>query len=209
MGIAINISVTMVTLAIDYIDVNDINILVPHSLLPMVRFRTRTLRCMIVVHKDRTSTPDFIVVQIFNFLFGLQEEAPNQIIQVDQSQADRSKRKFDPVSLQPNAEHSWKVTIGRLHFSDTTLNNMRKRGKPNPDQRYFLLVVGIFAHSQGKEYPIVQQCSEKLIVRVSEVPESDLLCFYTWYYCADIPEDVGACTLVDCYHFANSLVTQV
>ena len=59
------------------------------------------------------------------------------------------------------------ITIGRLHFSDTTLNNMRKRGKPNPDQRYFLLVVGIFAHSAGKEYPIVQQCSEKLIVRVS------------------------------------------
>lgn len=44
---------------------------------------------------------------------------------------------------------------------------MRKRGKPNPDQRYFLLVVGIYAHSQGKEYPIIQQCSEKLIVRVS------------------------------------------
>ena len=59
------------------------------------------------------------------------------------------------------------ITIGRLHFSDTTLNNMRKRGKPNPDQRYFLLVVGIFAHSAGKENPIVQQCSEKLIVRVS------------------------------------------
>lgn len=44
---------------------------------------------------------------------------------------------------------------------------MRKRGKPNPDQRYFLLVVGVFAHCQGKEYPVVQQCSEKLIVRVS------------------------------------------
>lgn len=43
---------------------------------------------------------------------------------------------------------------------------MRKRGKPNPDQRYFLLVVGVFAHSQGKEYPVVQQGSEKLIVRV-------------------------------------------
>lgn len=29
-----------------------------------------------------------------------------------------------------------KVTLGRLHFSETTANNMRKKGKPNPDQRY-------------------------------------------------------------------------
>lgn len=28
-----------------------------------------------------------------------------------------------------------KVTLGRLHFSETTANNMRKKGKPNPDQR--------------------------------------------------------------------------
>lgn len=26
--------------------------------------------------------------------------------------------------------------MGRLHFSETTANNMRKKGKPNPDQRY-------------------------------------------------------------------------
>lgn len=30
-----------------------------------------------------------------------------------------------------------KVTVGRLHFSETTSNNMRKKGKPNPEQRYF------------------------------------------------------------------------
>lgn len=29
-----------------------------------------------------------------------------------------------------------KVTLGRLHFSETTANNMRKKGKPNPEQRY-------------------------------------------------------------------------
>lgn len=29
-----------------------------------------------------------------------------------------------------------KVTLGRLHFGETTANNMRKKGKPNPDQRY-------------------------------------------------------------------------
>lgn len=40
----------------------------------------------------------------------LQEEAVNQVIQIDQSQADRSKRKFDPVPLHPNQENSWKVS---------------------------------------------------------------------------------------------------
>ena len=29
-----------------------------------------------------------------------------------------------------------RVSIGRLHFSETTLNNMRKKGRPNPEQRY-------------------------------------------------------------------------
>lgn len=37
-----------------------------------------------------------------------------------------------------------KVTLGRLHFCETTANNMRKKGKPNPDQR---LVTNKFACS--------------------------------------------------------------
>lgn len=37
------------------------------------------------------------------------------------------------VNLPP--EQVTKVTVGRLHFSETTANNMRKKGKPNPDQR--------------------------------------------------------------------------
>lgn len=31
-----------------------------------------------------------------------------------------------------------KITLGRLHFSETTANNMRKKGKPNPDQRWHI-----------------------------------------------------------------------
>lgn len=38
------------------------------------------------------------------------------------------------VTLPP--EQVTKVTVGRLHFSETTANNMRKKGKPNPDQRW-------------------------------------------------------------------------
>ena len=35
------------------------------------------------------------------------------------------------------ADQVTKVTLGRLHFSETTAYNMRKKGKPNPDQRYW------------------------------------------------------------------------
>lgn len=60
-----------------------------------------------------------------------------------------------------------KMTVGRLHFSETTTNNMRKKGKPNPDQRYFLLVVSLRAHCADNAYFVAAQSSEKIIVRAS------------------------------------------
>ena len=44
---------------------------------------------------------------------------------------------------------------------------MRKKGRPNPDQRYFMLVVALHAHSGENEYIIAGSVSERLIVRVS------------------------------------------
>ena len=63
-----------------------------------------------------------------------------------------------------------KVTVARLHFSETTMNNQRKNGRPNPDQKYFLLAVSLDAVTiDGEVYTIISYASEKVIVRVSHL----------------------------------------
>lgn len=62
-----------------------------------------------------------------------------------------------------------KVTVPRLHFSETTMNNQRKNGRPNPDQKYIQLVVSLNAITSDKESIVIStHASEKVIVRVSE-----------------------------------------
>ncbi|XP_051979092.1 myelin regulatory factor-like isoform X3 [Xyrauchen texanus] len=100
-------------------------------------------------------------------LNGVKLEAMNQAINVEQSQSDRSKRPFKPVLVTLPPEQVTKVTVGRLHFSETTANNMRKKGKPNPDQRYFMLVVALQAHCHGQSFTVAAHVSERIIVRVT------------------------------------------
>jgi hypothetical protein len=58
--------------------------------------------------------------------------------QVEQSQADRSRKKFFPIRLAFRGDQPMRVSVGRLHFAETTHNNMRKKGRPNPEQRWVL-----------------------------------------------------------------------
>ena len=72
------------------------------------------------------------------------QDAPDTTIRVEQSQSNRSKVRFNPVAVDlrtGSADPVAKVSVGRLHFTETTSNNMRKKGKPNPAQKYFQLVV--------------------------------------------------------------------
>uniref|UniRef100_A0A1I8Q621 Myelin regulatory factor n=1 Tax=Stomoxys calcitrans TaxID=35570 RepID=A0A1I8Q621_STOCA len=99
--------------------------------------------------------------------YGVKLEAPNQTIRIEQSQSDRSKKPFYPVPIDLQSHIVSKVTVGRLHFSETTNNNMRKKGRPNPEQRYFQLVVGLHVHTASGDFPIISQGSDKIIVRAS------------------------------------------
>lgn len=99
--------------------------------------------------------------------YGVKFEAPRHKIRVEQSQSDRSKKVFHPVVIDLHCGQVSKTTVGRLHFSETTSNNMRKKGRPNPEQRYFRLVVALHAHTHTGDYPIVVHGSERIIVRAS------------------------------------------
>ncbi|XP_045132045.1 myelin regulatory factor-like protein isoform X1 [Portunus trituberculatus] len=129
----------------------------------------------VTVHVQASGDPTFVrspdgLKKVDRFLvhfFGVKTESPSQIIRVEQSQSDRSKKAFHPVQVDLKSEQTNKITVGRLHFSETTSNNMRKKGKPNPDQRYFYLVVALKAHCGDQAYTIAAHASEKIIVRAS------------------------------------------
>lgn len=105
--------------------------------------------------------------------YGIKLESPSQAIKIEQSQSDRSKKPFKPVRVELLPDQVSKMTVGRLHFSETTANNMRKKGRPNPDQRYFQLVVALHAHSGESNYMIAASVSNKIIVRASNPGQFD------------------------------------
>lgn len=130
----------------------------------------------VTVHAQAPGEPVYITVPgrpvakidaFYLHFYGVKVESPAQTIKVEQSQSDRSKKPFYPLPVDLSNNLVVKRTIGRLHFSETTSNNMRKKGKPNPDQRYFQLVVSLCAHCGDATYAIASQASERIIVRAS------------------------------------------
>jgi hypothetical protein len=77
-------------------------------------------------------------VNSFKLAFcGVKSEMTSSEVQIRQSQTDRKPIPHDPVQLNIAPLKLTKVTVPRLHFSETTMNNHRKNGRPNPDQKFF------------------------------------------------------------------------
>nr|XP_018669840.1 myelin regulatory factor-like isoform X2 [Ciona intestinalis] len=134
-----------------------------------------TVHIGVVGHPCYIKTEEGIkqIEAFFINLYGVKYESQNQTIAIEQSQSDRSKKAFHPVKVDLPGDQVTKVTIGRLHFSETTTNNMRKKGRPNPDQRYFMAIVALHAQSGGKSYPVCAAGTEKIIVRASNPGQFD------------------------------------
>ncbi|KAG9475693.1 hypothetical protein GDO78_003871, partial [Eleutherodactylus coqui] len=77
-------------------------------------------------------------------LNGVKLEAINQSISIEQSQSDRSKRPFHPVTLSLPPDQVTKVTVGRLHF-----------------------MVALQVQTQNQTYLVAAYGSERIIVRAS------------------------------------------
>ncbi|CAD6191220.1 unnamed protein product [Caenorhabditis auriculariae] len=124
-----------------------------------------------------------VPIQDFKLSFcGVKAEMPTSEVCIKQSRTDRKPHPHNPVPFEIQERRMTKVTVPRLHFSETTLNNQRKNYRPNPDQKYFLLVVRLLASVSDDTSILIQSYgSEKVIVRATnpgsfEPPESDV----TW-----------------------------
>ncbi|XP_041834076.1 myelin regulatory factor-like protein [Melanotaenia boesemani] len=129
----------------------------------------------VTVHIGMTGEPHYVktgsgLQEVDHFeinVFGVKLESPSRLVTIEQSQPDRSKKSFHPVRVSLPGGKITKVTLGRLHFTETTANNMRKKGKPNPDQRYFQMVVGLYAVLKSESLLLTALVSERIIVRAS------------------------------------------
>uniref|UniRef100_A0A914QUF3 NDT80 domain-containing protein n=1 Tax=Panagrolaimus davidi TaxID=227884 RepID=A0A914QUF3_9BILA len=100
-------------------------------------------------------------------LCGIKVESPTVEIGIKQSNSERKRINYEPTSVQIGEKQQIQIKVPRLHFSETTLNNARKVGKPN-DQKFFQLAIKLQVYTSDGSFCIVQAYqSEKVIVRVS------------------------------------------
>jgi hypothetical protein len=89
------------------------------------------------------------------------------VLQVEQSQADRSRKKFFPIRLTFRGDQPMRVSVGRLHFAETTLNNMRKKGRPNPEQRYSFSKTAYFLFKNSLYKIVWMKVKSKIALRIA------------------------------------------
>jgi len=108
---------------------------------------------------------------LFLCVHGLKCENRGSVVTIEQSRRpDRTRHPLSPIAIgKASSSSTQKLTVPRLHFSETTANNMRKKGKQNPNQRYFSLVITVAATVNGRSYPLCALESERIIVRAANL----------------------------------------
>jgi len=93
------------------------------------------------------------------------------VIEIEQSRRpDRTRHALGPILVELSPTAPRKITVPRLHFSETTAGNMRKKGKPNPNQRYFSIILTLVASVEGgHSVPLCAMESERIIVRAANL----------------------------------------
>jgi hypothetical protein len=109
------------------------------------------------------------VKDVFVCVHGIKSEADGVVVPIEQARVDRSRGVLQPVRVQLVEGSQSKLTLARLHFSETTANNMRKKGKPNPEQRFFNLVISLVASIEGTNVTLSAVKSQRIIVRASNL----------------------------------------
>jgi len=84
---------------------------------------------------------------------------------------------------------------------------MRKRGKPNPDQRYFQLVVSLYAHHGNTQYLVVAHVSDKIIVRVGDFCLLDINYYYRHHHNATTTKKTTTTTTITTTTIAAAAAT--
>lgn len=98
---------------------------------------------------------------------GIKSELPTSEVSVRQSNNERKTFPHTPERLEVDPLVPRQLTCQRLHFMATTQNNNRKNGRTHPDQRYFNLLVRIYAETTDDKLVLIQaHASDKVIVRV-------------------------------------------
>lgn len=103
-------------------------------------------------------------------VYGIKCESPSTIIQIKQTSAnDRKPHDYQPLKLNELAAfEANRLTVKRLHFAVTTENNRKVNNKPNPNQRYFKLVVELQVITMnGGSFILYAVESDEIIVRVN------------------------------------------
>ncbi|EGD75947.1 hypothetical protein PTSG_00654 [Salpingoeca rosetta] len=128
-----------------------------------LRITTGPLPCFA---QSKLGTP--VAISRFEIhLNGIKVESPDMQVQLHQSESDRRRHPFRPLRVHLAEGTTQRLSIGRLHFSQPTANNMRRHGGLNPDQRFFALAVNLVAICDHDPVPISSMLSDRIVVRGS------------------------------------------